>query len=81
MTLHNVGEIRTFCKNGQKRIPTHVEANFSFFFQDFFGESDFGHLFCPFFKKVESSRPKNLPPLHIEKLPSQTEKIILKLLR
>uniref|UniRef100_A0A6C0ARV7 Uncharacterized protein n=1 Tax=viral metagenome TaxID=1070528 RepID=A0A6C0ARV7_9ZZZZ len=29
--------------------------------------------FCPFFEKVESSRPKKFPPLHIEKLPSQTK--------
>jgi peptidoglycan biosynthesis protein MviN/MurJ (putative lipid II flippase) len=66
-------------KNGQKRGPTHVEANFPFFFQDFFGESKIGHFFCPIFEKAESSRPKNFPPLHKKFLASQTKKKIFNL--
>jgi hypothetical protein len=61
-------------KKCQKRGPTHVEANFPFFSQDFFGESKNGHLFCPFFKKAESSGRKNLPPLHKKFLRSKTKK-------
>jgi len=68
--LHNVGEIWTFWKKCQKKGPTHVEACLPFFFQDFFGESDFGHFFCPFLKKAESPGPFFFAPLHIEKLPS-----------
>jgi hypothetical protein len=68
-------------KNGQKRGPTHVETEFSFFSQDFFGKVKNGHLFCPFFEKAESSRPKNLLPQHIKKLWSPTEKKIFYLLR
>jgi hypothetical protein len=79
--LHNVGKILTFLKKGQKRSPTHVEANFPFFFQDFFGESKNGHLFCPFFKKAESPGLKNSSPLHKKFLASHTEKIIYNLLR
>jgi hypothetical protein len=63
-------------KNSQKRGPTHVEANFPFFSQDFFGESDSGHFFCPFFEKAESPGPKNYLPLHKKFLTSQTKKII-----
>jgi len=68
-------------KNGQKKGPTHVKTNFLFFFQDFFGESKIGQKKCPIFEKAESSRPKNLLPLHIEKLWSHTEKKIFDLLR
>jgi len=79
--LHNVGKILTFLKSPLKRGPTHVEANFPFFFQDFFGESKNGHLFCPFFKKAESPGRISLPPLHKNFLACQTEKIIYNLLR
>jgi hypothetical protein len=79
--LHNVGEITDFQKKCQKSGSTHVEANFPFFSQDFFGESKIGHFFCPFFKKAESPGPKNLPPLHKKFLASQTKKKILNLLR
>jgi len=72
--LHNVGKFWAFLKKRQKNGPTHVEAKIPFFFQDFFGESKIGHFFCPFFKKVESSRPKNFLPLHIEFLWSKTKK-------
>jgi hypothetical protein len=44
-------------KKCQKIGPTHVETEFSFFSQDFFGKVKNGHLFCPFFEKAESSRP------------------------
>jgi hypothetical protein len=68
-------------KKCQKRGPTHVETEFSFFSQDFFGESKIGQKKCPIFEKVESSRPKNLLPQHIEKLWSRTEKNFFDLLR
>jgi hypothetical protein len=64
-------------KKCQKSGPTHVETEFSFFSQDFFGKVKNGHLFCPFFEKAESSRPKNLLSLLKKILPSQTKKKIL----
>ena len=79
--LHNVGKTRTFLKKCQKRGPTHVKAKFSFFFQDFFGESKNGQKKCPIFEKAESSCQKNLLPLHIENLWSCSKKIFFNLLR
>jgi len=72
--LHNVGKNLTFLKKCQKSGPTHVETNFPFFSQDFFGESKNGHFFCPFFKKAESPGPFFFPPLHKKILSSQTKK-------
>jgi hypothetical protein len=66
-------------KKFQKRGPTHVEANFPFFSQDFFGKVKNGHLFCPIFKKVESSRPKKFPPQHKKFLRTKTKKKIFSL--
>jgi hypothetical protein len=68
-------------KSAKKTGPTHVEANFPFFSQDFFGKVKNGHLFCPFFEKAESSGPKNLLSLHIEKLWSKTKIFFLKMTR
>jgi hypothetical protein len=79
--LHNVGEIKAFMKKCQKRGPTHVEANFPFFFQDFFGKVKNGHLFCPFFKKAESPGQYFLPPQHKKFLASHTKKIIFRMTR
>jgi hypothetical protein len=79
--LHNVGKFYKFWKKCQKNSPTHVEANFPNFSQDFFGESKIGHFFCPFFKKAESPGRKNFPPLHKKFLTSQTKKKFLNLLR
>jgi hypothetical protein len=74
--LHNVGLFKEFVKKCQKRGPTHVETNFSFFSQDFFGKVKNGHFFCPFFKKAESPGRKNFPPLHKKFLASRTKKKI-----
>jgi hypothetical protein len=65
-----------FPKSPLKRGPTHVEANFPFFFQDFFGESKFGHFFCPFFEKAESPGRISFPPLHKKFLSSRSKKKI-----
>uniref|UniRef100_A0A6C0AR15 Uncharacterized protein n=1 Tax=viral metagenome TaxID=1070528 RepID=A0A6C0AR15_9ZZZZ len=79
--LHNVGKIKTFHKKCQKRGPTHVEANFLFFFQDFFGKVKNGHLFLSIFQKSRIFPAEKYSPLHKKFLSCKTKKKIFNLLR
>jgi len=50
VALHHVGILGDFLKKVAKKFPTHVDPNFEFFSQDFFGKVKNGQKKCPNFK-------------------------------